>query len=174
MVYFVPTSHARGIEPVLPTRTPHKTYPRIMLGGPKELTHQEALSIGDALRLRHADVDVMRITDDFRIADFANALQGCGWLLLAIGMHPLRELEMLREAERAMVPKIGIICLADSVAVSQELHEGGRIDVVVKRTPGDRSFSSPSRSMNMLLIRDLNNEQELAALARMVIPVIPD
>ena len=150
--------------------------PHIVVAGPEKFTIQEMQTIRFALEDRKARVTTLRMTDEFRMPEFKDAVEGCAWVLIAIDEFPGRELELLRVVEHTSLPLpcVGLICLADRVNVSNRLHVGGRIDLVVKRSPGDRSFSSHTRARDMILALDLTDESCASAIARAVVPHVPD
>ncbi len=170
---FARNGNARSLEPKPPVPRPRAvTRPLILIGGPERLSVKEALTLGDALKERHASVEVFRITDEFRMSEFRESLGGCAWLLLAVDEFPGYELEMLREAQNAgiPIPKIGIICLADRVQTSGTRHIGGTVEFIVRRTPGDMSLGSLTRTHHFLLVEDLTNEASARSIARIVVP----
>lgn len=173
---FVSNGNARTITMPKTARRQRRGHcPLVLLAGPEAFTVQETLCIGDAIRSRQADVEVFRADSAFRITDFVQSLAGATWLLLAVGEYPGRELEMLRETQRLgkRSPKIGIICLAERVQTSHFKHEGGIVDLIVRRSPLDMSLSSFSRSHHMLLAEDLTTDQAANSIARAIIPTLP-
>ena len=168
---FARTANARTIEPKVSVQeSPRVARPLIIIGGPAKLSVKEALCIGDALKARRAAVEVYRIDDRFRMSEFKAALCGCAWLLLAVDEFPDQELEMLRAAQDTDVPpKIGIICLGHRVHVPNKSRPGA-VDFIVRRTPGDMSLGSMSRTHHHLLVEDLVSDESARAIARIVVP----
>lgn len=168
---FASNANTRTVEP---TRRHSRTTPRplVLIGGPAKLSVKEALNIGDALKELGAAVEVFRMSDEFRMSEFKTSLRGCAWLLLAVDEFPGYELQMLREAQNASLPlpKIGIICLADRVHTSGKHHIGGSVEFIVRRSPGDMSLGSLSRSHHFMLVEDLTDEASVKTIARAVIP----
>ncbi len=148
------------------------TAPRVVIAGPEKLTIKETRAIKYALEDRKARVTVLRMTDEFRMQEFIDAVDGCTWVLIAVEENPGREIDLLRIVERAALPrpKLGIICLGKQVHGAARLHANGHLDLVVKRTPGDMSFHASSRTSSMLLAQSLSDEADTASIARCIVP----
>jgi hypothetical protein len=150
--------------------------PHVVIAGPERLTVDEVRSLRYALEDRKARVTTFRMTDEFRMSEFAEAVEGCAWVLIAVEEYPGRELELLRIVEHVNLPlpNVGFICLDERVNVSNRLHVGGRVDLVVKRVPGDQSFGSTTRARDMVLAKHLTNEHDAASIARAVVRNVPE
>lgn len=149
--------------------------PHVIVAGPEAFTIDEMRTVRHALEDRKARVSTFRMTDEFRMSEVADEMETCTWLLLGVDEYPGRELEILRCAERAKIPtpKVGLICLKHRVDVSSRMHVGGKLDLVVKRVPGDMSFNNSSRTNHsMVLAPDLTSETDAARIARAVIPAL--
>ena len=144
--------------------------PYIVIAGPEKFSQAEMDGIKAALEKNGARVAACRVTEQFRIAQFATMLAGCTWLLLGVDEFPGEELRMLQTAERELVPKIGIIALASRIHLTSETHIGGAVDLFIKRTPLDPSFSSLSRTNHVLLAEDLTSKSFARDIVRIILP----
>lgn len=171
---FVRSSTARSTgdaHRVIPSVDGKRPY--IVVAGPENLSEAELQNICSGLENRRARTAGFRMTEAFRIDQFRAALAGCDWLLIALEEHPGRELELLRVAERELVPKVGVICLSRRIQTSGSNHIGGQLDLVVRRSYGDMSFDF-TRSNHTLVVINLQSESGAKDIARAIIPVLPD
>ena len=169
------TQSARAPKPEETPETAPQRFirPHVIVAGPESFTIDEVRMIRHVLEHRKARVSTFRMTDEFRMSEVDDAMETCTWLLLGVDEYPGRELEILRSADRAKIPtpKVGFICLKHRVNVSGRMLVGGKLDLVVKRVPGDVSFNNSSRTNHsMVLAPDLANEHDAALIARAVIP----
>jgi len=127
-------------EHILPEPAVQATKPaeRVVIGGPEALSITEGVAIKEALEAVGIDARLFRADEGFRIAEFVRALEGAQWLLLACTNNPRIELQMLQEAEKALVPKIGIICLGATDFLSQpRTGLAGVVELLVHQRPLD-------------------------------------
>lgn len=140
---------------------------RVFVTGTHSFPIDEARRIRDALINLGIGVDLIRC-DGFHETDRVDdALAHCSTFLIAMGhsAHPF-ELDLLRRAQRASIPKrIGVVSLDRGNSVRESGTLIDKVDFVVRRSPHDVWHSKAAR--HSIIVEDIDEcgAREIALLA---------